>query len=329
MMRRALFVGLTAAVLAVVVISFVSSLAGVNRIFPGFLVYPNLLVSPFYLPRWIPPQEGIAYPWTLEAVDSTALHSAAELDAALSSLASGEIHLFTFRKDRDRVTKGFPVTTFGSADFFTLCGSMFIAGLFIIAVGICAGFIVHRTAAPQVLFLACLAQGGWMGALPDWMVSHRIPLVLPFFVSMATAFTVGYPLFLPFPWPKLTGRHQVIALPGLVALGVVLFALFLPALTDTNFYLRMDSLTVVLLAVCWALYAGRLVRILTSTPQGRDHSMARTSFAGFFVSAFLGVPFVFLVYFSHISFPFMPIFPLLSVIAPASVAVALWKGSRV
>lgn len=135
--KRAIAVcSLSAPVLAAAICSIACSLGFLGRPFPGFLSYPNLLVSPFYLSGWIAPQEGAVYPWALESVDSAGIHTAKELERTLSSMSPGEIHVFTFKKGDDRMTKGLPMTIFHLSDYLGACGLMALSGLTMIAIGI-------------------------------------------------------------------------------------------------------------------------------------------------------------------------------------------------
>jgi len=323
--RRAVIVFiLSAFVAAFVVCSFIFSFNYIGRPFPGFLVYPNLIVSPFSMSRWLPPTEGVSYPWVLDSIDSKPLRSSGDMEGALSSLKQGEIHLFTLIKGSERMVKGFPVAIFRLSDFLGTCGSLFLSVMIIVATGIVVGTI-HAGITSLWLFFFCLCLAGWMGTLPDWMISHRIPWALSLFTSLTPAAFFGLALFYPSPLTPMR-RHQMLIAAALIILVSPIFFLFIHNLHSPESYVKIDTLLAFLCVFsCFAC----IIRLAfsTSSKETRDREIARFAFIGLIISAGIGlIPLAVILYFFHTAYGLAANSVILVILPPCSLAWALWRA---
>lgn len=322
MKKAAITVAPGSSVAALMVWSFLSSWSCIGRPFLGFLVYPNLLVAPLYLPWWIPPQEGGIYPWTLESIDAMQVHSFGEMDTILATLTPGDIHMLTLRKGNDRRVKGFPVTIFHTSDFLGICGPLFVASLILIAIGIFVGISAPRGPPSWSLSAFCLFLAGWMGTYPDWLVSHRIPVALLLFCSFSPAAVAGLALSFPFPLARLRGRSWPVPLIVCI-IGSTVFILFLLSLPSTTRYAWVDTLNTALVVLYISLLGLRLTKIVISAQDPRKRRIARISLVGGLIPFGLMFPFVVVQFFFHTPFFLFAFVPPLTALFPAAMAWGL------
>lgn len=309
----------SAPVLALVTMSFVFSLGFVGRPFPGFLVYPNLLISPFHLPGWLPSQEGVFYPWVLDSMDSLPMGSSRELSRSLVSVRQGDIHLFTFRQGNERVVKGLLIVTFRWLDFVGVCGTLFVTGIVIIAVGAYASLRMPWDRMPWPLIFFCLSLGGQLGYLPDWMVSHRFPWVLPFFSSMAPSFALGTLFSFPSSMKGLQGRGWIVPCAS-VCLGSAIFALYLFASSPER-YVVTDMLVTGLFVIFAVFFGLRMTHLATSSPHVKERRIARICLlVGYAPSVLIIGPIGFILYFFHFPYSLFTFSIPLAVLLPGAMA---------
>lgn len=318
---------LSAPVILLTLASLYCSMGNIGRPFGGFLVYPNLLVSPLYLPWWIPPQENVIYPWALDSVDSVSIRSSTGLEAILSRTAPGEVHIFTFSQGEQRTNKGLPIAVFRASDFWGVCGPMGFTALALSAIGIFLLFRVPWSAASWSVFFLCQFLGGWMGTHMDWMVSHRIPWALLLTVSMTPASAMAVALLYPSPAFPLGRRGYFIVLSLLAALGLGDFILFTQALPSPQRYARVDTLNAGLIGLSVIGIGFRLMWSAAS-PRAADRAAARTVILwGLSPFAFAMIPFAAFLYFFHIPYGLFTFSMPLAVLPPAAMAWALKKTS--
>lgn len=318
---------ISAPVLILVGLSVVFAIGAVGRPFPGFLVYPNLLISPHYLPGWLPPEEGITYPGALDSIDSVHLRSAQDQDAILAVMTPGDVHLFTIVKGEDRVVKGLPIVRFQPTDLLGICGPLMASALIVLATALFIGASIPSCPASRSLFAFCLSLGGWMGTLPDWTISHTIPLALPFFVSMTSGALTSLYLSFPSPSGRCQRRPALIPVIGGIV-GFCIFALYALSISSPSGYAVIDSMYTGLLTILWVSFGVRLARTWGPAADGKDRLIARVSlWRGFIPFGILMVPLVFFFLF-HIRYGLHAFSLPLMCIPPVAMAWALYKGSR-
>lgn len=326
MKKAALSICLSVPVWTAILCSLAFTVSEVGKPFPGFLVYPNLLVSPMDLPWWLPPKEGVSYPWILDRFDAEHLSSAEDLDRTLASVERGEIHMFTFTKGGERLVKGFPITGFLFSDFQLLCGPFLATGIIVAAIGVLTGVFLHGSPGAWSLVFFCLFTGGLLGTVPDIMLSHRMPWAHLFFTSVAPATGLGMALSFPSPVKWMRGRQAIIPFI-VIAAALPVFILFLLTLPSPESYVKIDTLNAFLailsVIACFIKFA-----VAATSPVQKDQIIAKYTLLGvFFPFMVVMIPFAAVLYIFHVPMGFFVFLIPILVIPPGVMAWALHKTS--
>lgn len=159
------------------------------------------------------------------------------------------------------------------------------------------------------------------------MISHRIPWVLPFFISMIPAALVGVVLSFPSPVQVLRGRLWIIPLVSIVV-GFSLFVSFLVTMESPEDYVLVDMVDAGMIVLVCIFYVIRLAHVLTTSPEEQDRRAAGTALRGLVTFGFAAAPFVVIIYFFHAPIPLLVFSPPFAIFLPAAMAWALRASGR-
>ncbi|MBI2359953.1 MAG: hypothetical protein HYV04_13830 [Deltaproteobacteria bacterium] len=153
--RNLLF--LTLGSLAVLVLggSLVSSFQRINRPFPGFFLYRNMVVGPDFLPHWSGARSGISFLDRVVAVDDAIIETPAEVYDAVSQRPPGTHIRYTVEKPGQRFRVTVPSMNFSFSDWLFNLRS-------------------PSPSAPVLLFMVVMVFL-WFATTYDFMITQMLP----------------------------------------------------------------------------------------------------------------------------------------------------------
>jgi signal transduction histidine kinase len=174
--RRSLLF-LTLGLLAVVVLggSLVSSYQRINRPFPGFFLYRNMVVGPDFLPHWSGARAGISFLDRIVAVDDEVLSTPAEVYDAVSKRPPGTQFRYTVEKSGQRSHVMVPSMSFSFSDWLLSFGIYLAAGVGFLAIGVAPVYLRSSSpSAPALLFMVTMIFL-WFATTYDFMTTQVLP----------------------------------------------------------------------------------------------------------------------------------------------------------
>ena len=229
------FVGLAAGALAVSVAAIGGSLAHVNRTFPGFVVWDDLVVVALGRPTWTGIVAGVPFRAHLEGVDGRRVASRGELLDVVRAAPAGTVHAYDFTTSRGAASHQVASMRFGAGDWVATLGVYALNGLVFLAAGLAVFYLKPESPQSRALLAFGVVFGLLLVLCTDLFTAGRLdPL---YFVVQGLCPAALVHLALTFPevrWPLRTSTRPLAWLyaAGLAA-GLAEIALYrhaIPAL---------------------------------------------------------------------------------------------------
>jgi signal transduction histidine kinase len=286
---------------AIVLICTFNSLLWINRPFPGFFLWPNLLVPAVWGPDFAGYAAGVPYGWRLTAMEDEAVESAEDVYRTIRHEDIDEDITYTFRSPDTgaQIEVSVPTKRLGAADYLWSLGTYLVVGGLLTLLGVAVYLIRPDRPGARAMLLASTIWGLYLVTSADMVGPAWFqPLYL---MLRALAPVALVHLALSFPVQRRLLRRHPWLLPALYVYGAVL------GVADTLTFDRSFSTFSVLSQVHAAtmmlggtVLIGLLVLDLLSPPSAAARQRTKIAalggvlafvspVAGFFLSSVMGV----------------------------------------
>ena len=166
--------------------ALVSSLQWVNRSFPGFFVYGNSTVAPYFLPRWSGSQRGLRFLDQILTVEGQPVNRPEMLYDLVRASPPGTEFRYTVEKAGKTVRLAIPSMQFTFRDWLLSFGTYLLAGVGFLVIGFTPFYMRAASAAAPALFFMVSAVFFWFTTTFDFMTAHYLPKELRLFAMTFT-----------------------------------------------------------------------------------------------------------------------------------------------
>jgi len=173
--RRLLMVGVTALALLVIGGNIILSSHWINKPFPGFFLYSNLVLSPDFLPGWSGRQTGLRFMDRVVSVDSKQVSRPSEIYELVQSHSPGTRFRYTVERDGSHLTLAIPSMKFSFQDWLLTYGIYLLIGLSFLAIGFTPFYFRTPTASAVPLLFLVSVVFLWFSTTFDFMTSQVLP----------------------------------------------------------------------------------------------------------------------------------------------------------
>jgi len=166
--------------------TLVSSLQWVNRTFPGFFLYGNLTVAPYFLPHWSGQQAGLGFLDRVVAVDGETIAAPEQIyDRLRRSPAQGPIR-YTVERRGETIELAIAPMRFSFQDWLLSSGIYLLGGLGFLIIGFAPFYMRSSAPAAPVLFFMASAISLFFVVTFDFMTARQWPLAVRPFALVLT-----------------------------------------------------------------------------------------------------------------------------------------------
>ncbi len=306
--------------------TLVSSVQWIHKPFPGFFLYENLIVGPYFLPRWSGSAAGLRSLDRVVAIEGRPLQQRGELYDLIKSSPSGSNFRYRVIRDAQTLDITIPSMTLSFHDWFLSFGIYVVTGMAFLIIGVAPYYFRASSPAALPLCFMALAVFVWFEATFDFMTRGALPKELRIFGLTLTPSTGMHLLLLLRSGRPLRHAHPL-GLGLLYGVSIVLGGLisvtfFGPG--DTWIFLfRAGYLYTCVSALA---FLGIVWSALRGTLPDLERSRLRVMFVGAVTGFFLPSLGTVLTSSFHWNIPYnLVLVP--SVFFPFSVAYALLKYS--
>lgn len=305
--------------------TLISSYRWINRPFPGFLLYHNLVVGPDFLPQWTGTIAGIGFLDRIVAVDGTRIHAPAQAYDLVRRSPPGFPFQYTVERKDQRLQITIPSMTFSFHDWLLSFGIYLLAAVGFLAIGVMPLYLHSPAPSARPLFFMVTMIFLWFSTTYDFMTTQILPKeirVLAFMLTPSAGIHLG--LLLTGTGERQRGRLYLPFIYGLsVCLALYYSLTFYGPLEAWHWALRAGYgyscvASLVFLTLLWAA----LKHPISHLERSRLRVVLVGAVAGFFLPTFGAVLRAFFGW--QIPHNFLLI---LAVFFPLSVAYALLKYS--
>ena len=173
-------------VLALLAQTLVFTARWLNEPFPGFFVYENLTVGPYYAPGWSGATSGLRALDRVVSVDGQELHSRAQLYKVVRNLPAGSVLQYRVVRDGDARDLKIPTSEFTFRDWLLCFGMYIVIGLAFLAIGITPYFYQASSAAALPLCFMVLMVFVWFQTTFDFLTDGILPKEVRIFALALT-----------------------------------------------------------------------------------------------------------------------------------------------
>lgn len=306
--------------------ALVSSLRWVDRSFPGFFVYGNLTVAPYFLPQWTGSREGLKFLDRIISVQGRPLSRPEKLYDIVRGFPPGTEFQYTVEKGGQVVQVAIPSMKFTFQDWLLSFGTYLLAGLGFLVIGFTPFYMRASSPSAPALFFLVSAVFFWFTTTFDFMSSYYLPKELRLFAMTLTpsaAIHLGLALTRRSEALKRSRRYLFLIYGFSIALGLAYSFTFYDSIPVWRWVLRLGYGYSLLAAL---VFLGLLWGALKNPASDLERSRLRVILFGGFLGFVLPTLGTSLTSFFSWGIPynlsFIPV-----VFFPLSVAFALLKYS--
>jgi class 3 adenylate cyclase len=227
---RACFAGLVFILFFIGTICFVNALGWINKPFPGFLINQRMVINGMGQYYWSGTRAGLKHPDKVLAANGQPLHTSQDLERVVMSTPVGDPIRYTVERDGSVVEMAIPTMRFTPADFVVLVGTLYMAGLLYLILGIVVFVLKPDTPVSWSHFLLCFGLSAFNLTSFDVAATHA-GMVRWYFIFSALMPAAGVHLSMLFPQPRsfVLRRPWLQATPYIVAAAILVpMELFYP-----------------------------------------------------------------------------------------------------
>ncbi len=223
--------------------ALVSSLRWVNRPFPGFFVYGNLTVAPYFLSEWSGNKEGLKFLDRVVTVQGESLGRPEMLYDVVSASPPGAEFQYAVERDGKVVQLAIHSMKFTFHDWLLSFGTYLVAGLGFLVIGFTPFYMRAGSPAAPVLFFLVSAVFVWFATTFDFMTTHYLPKEFRVFALTFTpsaAIHLGLALSRRYQEIKRSRRYFYLIYGISLGLGLIYSLTFYGPLEVWRWGLRLD-----------------------------------------------------------------------------------------
>ncbi len=166
--------------------ALVSSLQWVNRPFPGFFIYGNLNVAPYFLSHWSGNQSGLKFLDKIVSVEGQPVSDADRLYDLVRASPTGAEFRYEVERDGKAAQLVVPSMNFTLQDWLLSFGTCLLAAVGFLVIGFTPFYLRAASPAAPALFFLGTAVFFWFISNFDFMTSHYFPKELRLFALTFT-----------------------------------------------------------------------------------------------------------------------------------------------
>jgi signal transduction histidine kinase len=287
--RRLLLLLSGLCVLVLIGQTLVSTARWLNEPFPGFFVYENLTVGPYYAPGWSGAAAGLRSLDRVVSVDGEELRNRAQLYNLVHNAPVGSVLQYRVVRDEQVLDIKIPSLQFTLRDWLLCFGMYIVIGLAFLVIGVAPYFYRASSAVALPLCFMVLLVFVWFQTTFDFMTDGILPKEIRIF-ALALTPSAAIHLALLLKNANLGSSPRRSQLAAIYATGVFLGALnivtfFLPAWIWIPVY-RSAYVFVCVGAVAFLLIIAKALRESQSDlDRSRLRVMLVGSLVGFLIPA--------------------------------------------
>ncbi len=169
--RKALLAAVGLLALVVIISSLNTSFQWINRPFPGFFLYGNMVVGPDFLPQWSGGKEGLRFLDHIVAVGGRPVTSRREIYQLVQSSTPNAPFHYTIERAGKSLSITVPSMTFTFFDWFLTYGIYLLVGLSFLIIGIAPIYLRSSLPSASPLFFMGGAVFLWFATTFDYLTS--------------------------------------------------------------------------------------------------------------------------------------------------------------
>ncbi len=294
--------------------------------FPGFFVYKNLTVGPYYAPGWTGAGTGLRSLDQIARIDGRQVRKRAELYDTVHRAPAGSLFRYQVRRDGQTMELTIPSMNFGLRDWFLSFGLYTVIGLAFLLIGMAPYFYRASAAVALPLGFMVLMVFVWFQTTFDFVTDGVLPKELRIFALTLTP-SAAIHLALLLKNMNLAPSVRPFSLAAIYGIGAVLGTLnSLTFFAAPRIWLpiyRSAYIFVCIGAVTFLWIVGQSLRRAQS---GLDRSRLRVMFVGALVGFLVPAMMTVVASVFDLPIPFnVALIP--TIMFPISIAYALLKYS--
>ncbi len=169
--RKALLAAVGLLALVVIISSLNSSFQWINRPFPGFFLYGNMVVGPDFLPQWSGGKEGLRFLDHIVAVGGRPATSRKEIYQLVQGSTPNAPFHYTIERAGKNISITIPSMKFTFFDWFLTYGIYLLVGLSFLIIGIAPIYLRSSLPSATPLFFMGGAVFLWFATTFDYLTS--------------------------------------------------------------------------------------------------------------------------------------------------------------
>jgi len=169
--RKALLAAVGLLALVVIISSLNTSFQWINRPFPGFFLYGNMVVGPDFLPQWSGDKEGLRFLDHIIAVGGRPATRRKEIYQLVQSSPPNAPFHYTIERAGENISITIPSMNFTFFDWFLTYGIYLLVGLSFLIIGIAPVYLRSSLPSATPLFFMGGAVFLWFATTFDYLTS--------------------------------------------------------------------------------------------------------------------------------------------------------------
>jgi len=259
----------------------------IHRPFPGFFVYENLVVGPYFLPQWSADAAGLRPLDRVLEVENHPLAKRSELYDLVRKFPAGSVLRYQILRDRKYLSLAIPSMSLSLHDWCLSFGIYIVMGLAFLIIGVAPYYFRSSSPASMPLCFMVVAVFVWFETTFDFMTAGLLPKEFRIFGLILTPGT-GLHLVLSLRMGKPLWRAHPVMLSLLygvsLVLGGVISASFSAPVEEWIVFFRAGYVytcvsALVFLVIVWLTLRGNLPDL--------ERSRLRVMFVGAVLGFFL------------------------------------------
>ena len=297
--------------------SLIQAVKWIERPFPGFLLYRNLIVAEVSLSHWTGYKGDLKSYDKIVDLDGRMISSADEVYSIVTNEPISTPINYTISRGNRLITLTIPTMKFELVDFLLIFGAVYFVGVVFLIIGILVYYLKPNLDSSKVFLMACFSIGFWFISIFDTQSTYSL-YNIPFLgLVIAPAFFIH----LAFVFPSKKKDHSIILFSYLLCfLLVILHKLYF---NSQNIWVRAERLFWLYVLFSASIFLISIIITYHKSSFALDKQRAQVilvgSFMGFFLPA-LGAVILVLFRFSNLNNLAIPV-----IFFPISVAYAIVK----
>jgi len=216
--------------------SLIQAVKWIERPFPGFLLYRNLIVAEVSLSHWTGHKGDLKSYDKIVDLEGRRISSADEVYSIVTNEPIGTPINYTISRDNKLITLTIPTMKFELVDFLLIFSAVYFVGVVFLIIGILVYYLKPNLDSSKVFLMACFSIGFWFISIFDTQSTYSL-YNIPFLgLVIAPAFFIH----LAFVFPSKKKDHSIILFSYLLCFLLVI--LHIVYFNSQNIWARTERL---------------------------------------------------------------------------------------